>query len=137
MLIVRVVPEEFVALQVAGITQNRNEAHAVKRGLCPVWQAGDFHESREQIHADDGRIANRSWFGDAWPINDQRYASAALVARAFADAERQVRGGWHAAAVVGGEDHDRMIRDAELLELPANAADRLVQAVDHCRICGI
>ncbi len=61
-LIVGVVPEQLVALEVAGLPEQRHQAHAVERGLCSVRETDDFRERWKQVHADDRRVADAAGF---------------------------------------------------------------------------
>jgi hypothetical protein len=78
----------------------------------------------------------------AGPAPDERHADAALVERPLAALERAVvgdavglldAGGLVAAdaAVIAGEDQDGVVRELQIVEQLHDAADRLVDAVDH------
>ena len=111
-LVVRVVPEQRVAFELAGLLQQRNEADAVQRVCAASGRRSISRIVGYRSMLMYGRVAHAARLRDAGPMDDQRHARAAFVAGAFADAEREVRRRRHAAAVVGREDHDRAIGDA-------------------------
>jgi len=119
----------------AAVKQNRLDGTAFNALGQFFRRAGQVGKGREQIVANDrhGRVRARL---DAGAGGEERHAQAALVVGALAGAKRlvEMRILPREAAVVRGEKHVGVVGQLELVEHVENAADRLVEVVDHRRI---
>ncbi len=119
--------------------------------LLPLqWQAHHLQYRRIKVRADDWYVADRSLLALLRPVDDQRFANAALVEPAFAASQWKVGcrkglvqaiGCNHAfgiskvsarhAAVVGEQDHDRVVIEAERLQFGKQAAEAFIDRLHH------
>ena len=136
-------PEERIAapLRLAAAGEQAEVARAVERIAGVGFRAGEFEERRIEIHAVDRLVADGAGRDTAGPAEDVRHADAAFVEHALAAAQRCVVGDAAAldafalvaadAAVVAGEDHERVVAELEFVEHGQHAADAFVHAGDH------
>src|SRR5207248_8656673 len=134
--VVRVVPVQGLARQRSGPAEHRGQADAVR--FAAALDATRLEKRRVEINTADRHIATLTGFRDAGPLDEKRHADTAFVEVAFAisqrrvDRRRRVRPLADAqAAVVRGEDDDRLIAQLQVIQLLENAADALVHALDH------
>ena len=101
--------------------------------LDDVRVAGGSQERRDQVLVGAHLVDDRARLDDAGPADDHRDAEAALPVGRLLAAERgraAVRPGHHLGAVVGRVQDDRVVGDAELVELVEELPDVAV-VLDH------
>ena len=153
---VRVMGDEGAVRVFFALSEQRGNVQSVDRVVLrdEALRVGEPEEGREQVFGNDGLIGFRPGldmesalqrvvtFGFC-PGGDERDAGAAFVSGTFTGFERPVVGveagaaGRDAAgmraesAVVGGEDDEGVLREAELVELVEQRAEAGVHAFDH------
>jgi len=70
-------------------------------------------------------------------MDDERDTDAAFVSRAFADAEGGVVGDRQQAAVVGGEDDDRVLVELQAFQRGADRPEGIIDALDERGVGGV
>ncbi len=111
--------------------EHRTQRGAVERFVGSQFYLGGIKNGGGQVHGDYGRgVGGGGFFHDARPADDEGHAQAAFVEIAFAGAQRTVVGGTFPAAVVAGENDQRLVRDAESVNFVEHPADRAVGGLD-------
>ena len=135
--IVREVLEDGFASQRVAF-QRRKDAVTVESLPFDRFDREGFEQRGIIVFALDDRISTAARFGDSRPHHDTGHACAAFKHRRLAAAQRAVAGGRgaidfvvHVAAVVGGEDDDRVVGQLEPVETIEQRADGVVHALDH------
>ena len=101
--------------------------------LDEVGLAGGGREGRDEVLQRADVVDDAAGLDDAGPAHDARHAPAAFPVGVLLAAERRraaVRPRQHFGAVVGGEDDDGVVGDAEVVELLEKLADVAVE-FDH------
>ena len=138
--VVRVMPEQRPFRELPAFERG-HDALAVDMLFRPGRQARNFEKRRIKIGGNDLLVADTARLGDARPPDEQRFADAPLVRPTFASTQGQVRRGRAFGsgepAVVGSENDDGLLIEAEFTQLVEHAADVFVEAFDHRGICGM
>ena len=106
---------------------------AGQRRLLHVWLAGGGQQRRQPVLVRDDLVDLGAGLDHAGPAHDQRHAIAALPVGVLLAAERRraaVGPAEHLGAVVGRPDHDRVVGDAQVVQLLQELADVAV-VLDH------
>ncbi len=136
----RKVPEDGTA--VTGFSlQCGQKAFAVAVLIRAGRQPAGLKQGGVEIGAGDHRPGFRAG-GDAFrPADQQRLAHAAFLHPALAFGQRCIAGGralgGRKPAVVGGENHDRVLCHAPGLERIQDLADVVIKVLDHGGIDGV
>ena len=96
--------------------------------------ADGLEDCRHEVDAGDGFLERLAGRDDAGPTDGTGYAQAAFVEQAFAATQRADDIGQ--ASVVGRENHQRVLGQAQALELGHDAADAYVDRFDGRRVFG-
>ena len=105
------------------------DRRALKQLLGDVRIAGGSEQRREHVDVRDDAVVDRSGLDRARPADEARYAPAAFPVGVLLPAERRVgavRPGVVLRTVVGRVHDDRVVGDAQLVELVEHHADLLV-----------
>ena len=90
-VVVRVVPEDRVAVGLGTRLQERGEADAVDEGL-ERFHAREFEHCRVEVGRDGRRRFDQAGLGDARPADDEGDADSSFVGRTLTHAQRCVIG---------------------------------------------
>ena len=110
-----------------------SDLHALEQLLLHVGHARGRHERRDHVLVGVDLVAHRAGLDDAGPADGGRHAVAALPVGVLLPAEGRraaVGPGELLRAVVGGVHDDRVVFEAELLELVEQLPDHRV-VLDH------
>ena len=139
-VIMRVVPENLGSVGLGAGLQERSQADAVDERLERL-DAGEFEDGRVDIDRHRRGVLDQASLGRAGGVDDEGDADAAFVGRALADAEGRVVGGHvithDQAAVIGGEDDDRILIELKTLQRSADRAERVIDALDERGVGGV
>ena len=139
--IVRIVPEDRLAGKFRPAPEQRDERNAVHVLFRSRRHSGQLQQRRIEIRRGDRNPAAGTGRGHAGTADQQGFPGSPLVHPPLPFGERRVAGGGAfrggESAVVGGEDHNRVIRDAGFVEAGEQPADVLVDALDHRGIGGV
>ena len=137
--IVRVVPEEVTRGNGFALEEG-NEAHPVDVLGGEGIKARQFEESGIEVGSRHRDVAGCPGSGHARSLDVVGFADPALPLAPLAAAVGQVAGGKGItrgnAAVVGGENHDGVVRDAHFVEGLEDDAHRVIHAFHHAGIDG-
>jgi len=136
--IVRIVPDEVARRKPPRAVEDRPQTAAVEdvagRQLC----AGGIEERGGDIERGDRHVAGRPGRHHSGPADHERHPDAPLVDKPLPGPQRQVRGGAALgrgqAAVVTGEDDQRVIRLARPLDRREHGGHRLIHLPDHAGV---
>ena len=112
---------------------------AIKELLGHVRIAGGSEQGRKHVDVGDNAVQPRAGLDLARPAHETRHAPAALPVGVLVAAERRVTGvrpGVVLRSVVGGIHDDRVVGDAQLIELVEHLADLLIVG-DHAIAVGV
>src|SRR6266516_2728133 len=106
------------------------EFHTLKQLIGYVRVASSSEERGKPVQAGENAVLNRVCQNVPGPAQDARHAETAFEDRAFALCERRgapIGPGKELSAIVGGEDDDGVVVQAEILELLHHQADVVIE----------
>src|SRR5712671_6842344 len=97
-----------------------SDAITLHQFILDIRLTGGSHQGRHPIQQRDKVIRGSAGFNVSWPLDQHRYTEAAVPSCVLFTMERNhsaVRPQQWLSSVVGGVDHYRVVRDAELVQL--------------------
>ena len=125
--------ERFVLCHLFLAQQGRQNGDAIRAGRHG--NSGQLGRRGQKIHGRSQQVAGGIGWDFSWPAGDERRADATFVKHSLGPPQPAGAGQrlneFFIRPVVGGEDHQRIVVDAEVFDLLQEAADVFVDQTDH------